>query len=363
MWATRLSRRRPAEVRTDHGRHARGYGLSMTRSARHVNLASRPNGAPVPENFEVVEAEVPAAQDGEIVVANRFMSVDPYMRGRMNDVKSYVPPFQIGEPLAGGAVGQVIESNSPDIAVGDHVVHGLGWREIAVLPASQAQPAANVDGVSLSANLGVLGMPGMTAYAGLLDVASFKEGDVVFVSGAAGAVGSLVGQLAKLKGASLVVGSAGSDEKVAWLTEELGYDTAFNYKSGPVATQLFAAAPDGIDVYFDNVGGDHLQAALHSLNVHGRVALCGAISMYNNTEPAPGPNNLSLAIGKRLNLRGFIVSDHADMRDDFVREVGGWLADGTIKAEETVMHGIESAGDAFIGLLAGANTGKMVVEL
>jgi len=335
----------------------------MTRSARHVNLASRPNGAPVPANFEVVEADVPPAQEGEIVVANRFMSVDPYMRGRMNDVKSYDPPFQIGAPLEGGAVGEVIESNSPDVAVGDHVVHGLGWREIAVLPAAASQPAANVEGVSLSANLGVLGMPGMTAYAGLLDVASFKEGDAVFVSGAAGAVGSLVGQLAKLKGASLVVGSAGSDEKVSWLTDELGYDTAFNYKSGPVTKQLFAAAPDGIDVYFDNVGGDHLEAALHALTVHGRVALCGAISMYNNTEPAPGPSNLSLAIGKRLNLRGFIVSDHADMRDDFVREVGGWLADGTIKAEETVMKGIESAGDAFIGLLAGANTGKMVVEL
>ena len=335
----------------------------MTRTARHVNLVSRPNGAPVPSDFEVVQAEVAAAKDGEIVVANRFMSVDPYMRGRMNDTKSYVPPFQLGEPLAGGAVGEVIESNSPDVAVGDHVVHGLGWREIAVLPASEAQPAAVVDGVSLSANLGVLGMPGMTAYVGLLDVASFREGDAVFVSGAAGAVGSLVGQLAKLKGSPLVIGSAGSDEKVAWLTDELGIDTAFNYKSGPVAKQLFAAAPNGIDVYFDNVGGDHLQAALHALNVHGRVALCGAISMYNNTEPAPGPNNLSLAIGKRLNMRGFIVSDHADMRDDFVREVGGWLADGTIKAEETVMQGIDSAPEAFIGLLAGANTGKMIVEL
>lgn len=334
----------------------------MTRTARHVNLASRPTGAPVPANFEVVEAEVPSAQDGEVVVANRFMSVDPYMRGRMNDVKSYVPPFQIGEPLAGGAVGEVIESNAVDVAVGDHVVHGLGWREIAVLPASQTQPAADVEGVSLSANLGVLGMPGMTAYAGLLDVASFKQGDAVFVSGAAGAVGSLVGQLAKLKGASLVIGSAGSDEKVSWLTDELGYDAAFNYKSGPVDKQLFAAAPNGIDVYFDNVGGDHLEAALHAMNVHGRVAMCGAISMYNNTSPAPGPNNLTLAIGKRINMRGFIVSDHADMRDDFVREVGGWLADGTIKAEETVMQGIENAGEAFIGLLAGANTGKMVVE-
>ena len=175
-------------------------------------------------------------------------------------------------------------------------------------------------------------------------------------------MGSLVGQIAKALGASRVIGSAGSPAKVKRLLE-LGFDAAFDYHDGPVRKQLAEAAPDGIDVYFDNVGGDHLQAALHSLNVHGRVALCGAISMYNNTEPAPGPNNLSLAIGKRLNLRGFIVSDHADMRDDFVREVGGWLADGTIKAEETVMHGIESAGDAFIGLLAGANTGKMVVEL
>lgn len=335
----------------------------MTRIARHVNLASRPNGAPVAENFEVVEAEVRAAGDGEIIVANRFMSVDPYMRGRMNDVKSYVPPFQIGQPLEGGAVGEVIESNSPAVAVGDHVVHGLGWREIAVLPAAQTQPAAQVEGLSLSANLGVLGMPGLTAYAGLLDVASFKEGDAVFVSGAAGAVGSLVGQLAKLKGASLVVGSAGSDEKVEWLTTDLGYDVAFNYKSGPVIEQLLNAAPDGIDVYFDNVGGDHLEAALHALKAHGRVALCGAISMYNNTAPAPGPNNLSLAIGKRLNLRGFIVSDHADMRADFVREVGGWLVDGTIKQEETVLQGIDSAADAFIGMLAGMNTGKMLVEL
>ncbi len=335
----------------------------MTSIARHVNLASRPNGAPVAENFEVVEAEVPEPRDGEVVVANRFMSVDPYMRGRMNDTKSYVPPFEIGRPLEGGAVGEVIESNSPDVAVGDHVVHGLGWREIAVVPAASTQPAATIEGVSLSANLGVLGMPGLTAYAGLLDVASFREGDAVFVSGAAGAVGSLVGQLAKLKGASHVVGSAGSDEKVEWITAELGYDAAFNYKSGSVAKQLFAAAPDGIDVYFDNVGGDHLEAAIHALNVHGRVALCGAISMYNNTSPAPGPNNLSLAIGKRLNLRGFIVSDHGDLRDDFIREVGGWLVDGTIKQEETVLQGIESAGDAFIGLLAGMNTGKMVVEL
>lgn len=335
----------------------------MTRTARQVHLASRPNGAPVSENFDVVEVEVREPTDGEVVVANKFMSVDPYMRGRMNDVKSYVPPFQIGEPLDGGAVGEVVESNSPDLSVGDYVVHGLGWREVAVLPASHTQPAATVEGVPLSANLGVLGMPGMTAYAGLLEVASFSEGDAVFVSGAAGAVGSLVGQLAKLKGASRVVGSAGSDDKVAWLTDELGFDAAFNYKAGSVGKQLRSAAPDGIDVYFDNVGGDHLEAALHALKVNGRVALCGAISMYNNTEPAPGPNNLTLAIGKRLTMRGFIVTDHGDMRDDFVREVGGWLADGTITSEETIMQGIEAAPEAFIGLLAGANTGKMVVQI
>ena len=337
--------------------------MSESRTSRQINLVARPNGAPVATDFELVEVDVAAPADGEVVVANRFMSVDPYMRGRMNDVKSYVPPFQLGEVLAGGAVGEVIESNSPDLSVGDFVVHGLGWREIAVVPAAQTQPATAVDGVPLSANLGVLGMPGLTAYAGLLEVASFVEGDAVFVSGAAGAVGSVVGQIAKLKGASHVVGSAGSDEKVAFLTDELGFDAAFNYKSGSVTKQLLGAAPDGIDVYFDNVGGDHLQAALHALRPFGRVALCGAISVYNNTEPAPGPNNLTMAIGKQLNLRGFIVSAFDSMRAQFVAEVGGWLADGSLRNDETIVDGIEHAADAFIGLLAGANTGKMVVAI
>lgn len=337
--------------------------MSDPRTSRQVNLASRPNGAPVRADFDVVETEVPEPGDGEVVVENRFMSVDPYMRGRMNDVKSYVPPFQIGEVLAGGAVGEVVESKSPDVAVGDLVTHNLGWREVSVVPADQTQPAATVEGVPLSANLGVLGMPGLTAYAGLLEVASFSEGDAVFVSGAAGAVGSVVGQIAKIRGASRVVGSAGSDEKVSFLTDLLGFDAAFNYKSGSVTKQLIHAAPDGIDVYFDNVGGDHLQAALHALKVYGRVALCGAISVYNNTEPAPGPNNLALAIGKQLTLKGFIVSDYASLHDQFVADVGGWLADGSLRNDETVVQGIDNAPDAFIGLLAGANTGKMVVEL
>ncbi|MEP1123864.1 MAG: NADP-dependent oxidoreductase [Ilumatobacter sp.] len=337
--------------------------MTDTRTSRQINLVARPNGAPVESDFEVVEVDVAAPSDGEVVVANRFMSVDPYMRGRMNDVKSYVAPFQLGEVLAGGAVGEVIESNSPDVAVGDLVTHGLGWREIAVVPADETQPATAVEGVPLSANLGVLGMPGLTAYAGLLEVASFVEGDAVFVSGAAGAVGSVVGQIAKLKGASRVIGSAGSDEKVSFLTDLLGFDAAFNYKSGPVSKQLLAAAPDGIDVYFDNVGGDHLQAALHALKPNGRVAMCGAISVYNNTEPAPGPNNLTLAIGKQLTLKGFLVGAHASLREQFVTEVGGWLADGSLRNDETIVEGIDNAPSAFIGLLAGANTGKMVVAI
>lgn len=337
--------------------------MSETRISRQVNLVARPHGAPVPSDFEVVEADVPAPGEGEVVVKNAFMSVDPYMRGRMNDVRSYTPPFQLGEALEGGAVGEVIESNSPDLHVGDLVVHGLGWREIAVVPAAQTQPAASIDGVSLSANLGVLGMPGMTAYVGLLEVASFVEGDAVFVSGAAGAVGSVVGQIAKLKGASRVIGSAGSDDKVTLLTDVIGFDAAFNYKSGSVTKQLMDAAPDRIDVYFDNVGGDHLQAALHALKPNGRVAMCGAISVYNNTEPAPGPNNLAVIIGKQLNLRGFIVSNFESMRAAFLDEVGGWLADGSMRTDETVVDGIDNAPEAFIGLLDGANTGKMIVSL
>lgn len=337
--------------------------MSESRASRQINLVARPNGVPVPGDFELVEVDVAAPADGEVVVANRFMSVDPYMRGRMNDVKSYTPPFQLGEVLAGGAVGEVIESNSPNLSVGDLVVHGNGWREIAVVNAAETQPATAIDGVPLSANLGVLGMPGLTAYAGLLEVASFAEGDAVFVSGAAGAVGSVVGQIAKLKGASRVIGSAGSDEKVSFLTDILGFDAAFNYKSGSVTKQLLGAAPRGIDVYFDNVGGDHLQAALHALNPMGRVALCGAISVYNNTEPAPGPNNLAMAIGKQLTMRGFIVTSFEPMREQFVTEIGGWLANGSLRNDETIVEGIENAADAFIGLLAGANTGKMVVSI
>ncbi|MDH6574871.1 NADP-dependent oxidoreductase [Kitasatospora sp. MAP5-34] len=329
---------------------------------REWHLVARPAGWPTPENFALVEAPVRQPGPGEILVRNEYLSVDPYMRGRMNDVKSYVPPFQLGAAMDGGAVGYVIASEAEGIAVGDAVLHGLGWREYATLPAERAvkvDPAL----APLSYYLGVLGMPGLTAYAGLLEVASFKEGDSVFVSGAAGAVGSLVGQIAKLKGASRVIGSAGSAEKVAKLVDGYGFDAAFNYKDGPVREQLAEAAPDGIDVYFDNVGGDHLEAAISALNPYGRATLCGAIAQYNDTTPPAGPRNLAMAIGKRLRLQGMLVNDHAALQSQFVAEMAGWLRDGKLSYDETVVKGVENTAEAFIGLLRGDNTGKMVVQL
>jgi NADPH-dependent curcumin reductase CurA len=324
--------------------------------SREIRLAARPAGAPQPSDFELAEVEVGGPGDGEIVVRNTFMSVDPYMRGRMNDAKSYLPPFGLGEPLSGGAVGEVVASRAERFAEGDAVVHQLGWREYSVLAGKHAR---KVD-APRSEFLGVLGMPGLTAYVGLLDIAGLREGDVVFVSGAAGAVGSLAGQIAKLRGHT-VIGSAGSPEKVAHVRDELGFDAAFDYHDG-VLQQLREAGPDGIDVYFDNVGGEHLEAAISVLNTYGRVALCGAISGYN--EPVPGPRNMMLAVEKRLMLRGFIILDHADRRGAFIEEVGAWVREGRVKFRETIVDGgIEAAPQAFIDLLRGANVGKMLVRL
>ncbi len=329
---------------------------------RQIVLVSRPSGWPTEDNFAMTEADRPDLADGQVRVRNLFMSVDPYMRGRMNDVKSYVPPFQLGEPLQGGAIGLVTESRSADLAEGDLVLHMLGWRDEAVMPARHAQKVAAAEGLSPSAYLGVLGMPALTAYVGLLDIAALKPGDVVFVSGAAGAVGSVAGQIAKLKGAARVIGSAGSEEKVRWL-REIGFDAAFNYRARSVVEQLREAAPDGIDVYFDNVGADHLDAALVRLNPHGRVAMSGAIAHYNATEPLPGPTNIGLVITKRLILRGFIVSDHQHRMPDMIADVTAWLRDGKLSHAETVVDGLDHAPDAFIDLLRGANTGKMIVRL
>ena len=338
-------------------------------TTREWHLVRRPRGEPVDEDFALVETPLPPLDDGEILVRNTFLSVDPYMRGRMNDVTSYVPAFQLDQPMDGGAIGVVeqvggsaTDATGREVVKGDTVLHGLGWRSRAVLPARGARV---VDAALAPAQawLGVLGMPGLTAYVGLTRIAQFREGDRVFVSAAAGAVGSLVGQIARLKGASLVVGSAGGPEKTQWLIDDAGFDHAVDYQATPIGTGLKEAAPEGIDVYFDNVGADHLEAAISSLRPNGRAAICGMIARYNDTEAAPGPRNMAMIIGKRLTLRGFIVSDHDDLRPQFEEEVGGWLREGKIVWRETVVEGIDQAVAGFRSLMSGGNTGKMLIRL
>ncbi|PZS33170.1 MAG: NADP-dependent oxidoreductase [Pseudonocardiales bacterium] len=334
----------------------------MPVTAREWNLVARPHGEPSPDCFELVGVELADPGPGEVLVRNTWLSVDPYMRSRMDDRESYVPPYRLNEPMVGGAVGVVEASNHPDLAPGDTVAHELGWRDRAVMDRKDAHKI-DTTAVPAQAHLNVLSMIGLTAYAGLLDVAAMKAGDTVFVSGAAGAVGSLAGQMARLKGAGRVVGSAGSAEKVAWLVDEAGFDAAFNYKDGPVRKLLRGVAPDGIDVYFDNVGGEHLEAAIGSMKLHGRIAVCGMISVYNATSPPPGPRNLPLFIARRLSMRGFLVFDYGHLRPEFLREVGAWYAEGRIVTEETVTDGVENTVEAFLGLLRGANIGKMLVRL
>jgi NADPH-dependent curcumin reductase CurA len=329
-------------------------------AGREVRLASRPVGEPSLDDFELAEVTVPDPADGELVVRNAFMSVDPYMRGRMSDRKSYVPPFEVGQPLQGGAIGRVVASRAQDVPEGAWVQSNLGWREFASGPARAFQ-VVDPGHRSPSLQLGALGGPGFTAYVGLLDIGQPQPGETVFVSAAAGAVGTIVGQLAKIHGCR-VIGSAGSAEKLDVL-REIGFDEAFDYKAVDVREALAAAAPDGVDVYFDNVGGDHLEAALDVMNPFGRIPVCGMISLYNATEPQPGPRNLFLIIGKRLLLKGFIISDHMDRRQAFIDEVGGHLDAGRLVVKETVEHGIERAPNAFIGMLRGANVGKMLVQL
>jgi NADPH-dependent curcumin reductase CurA len=337
--------------------------MSAQTSGREWHLTRRPHGTPTLADFRIATVDVPAPVDGEVLVRNTFLSVDPYMRGRMNDVRSYVEPFELDQAMTGGALGEVVESASESLQPGDLVVHNYGWRELATGPASHFRKVEAVEGVPISAHLGVLGMIGLTAYVGLLDVEKMQAGETVFVSGAAGAVGSMVGQIAKLKGAARVVGSAGTREKVDLLTSKYGYDAAFDYHDGSVNRQLREAAPDGIDVYFDNVGGDHLEAAIFAFNRFGRAAICGAISAYNSTEPPSAPHNLSLIIGKGVSLTGFLVSHHADRAAHAAAEIGPWVASGAIVHQETVVHGVENTPAAFIDLLAGANIGKMIVAL
>jgi hypothetical protein len=327
---------------------------------RQVQLVSRPVGWPELDDFRLVETELPEPSGGQVLVRNQFISVDPYMRGRMNDLRSYTPPYRLNAPMDGGAVGEVVASRSPDRAVGEVVVHQAGWRDYAVLDAARTR-RVDVAVAPAPAYLGVLGLTGFTAWVGLLEIAGLRPGETVFVSGAAGAVGSVAGQVAKLRGAARVVGSAGSPAKLARL-RELGFDAGFDYHRVPVRDRLKEAAPEGIDIYFDNVGGGQLEAAIGALNPFGRVALCGSISAYNATEPPPGPGNLALAIGKQLTLRGFIVTSYGHLRDRFEAEMAGWLREGKIRYDETVVDGLEHAVEAFLGMLRGENTGKMLVR-
>ena len=328
--------------------------------ARAWTLAARPQGTPKHTDFAIIDLPSGALGAGEVRVANRWLSVDPYMRGRMNDVKSYVPPFQLGQPMEGGAIGEVVESNTPELAPGDLVQHMLGWRDEAIGTADQFRkaPALSVDP---QAFLGQFGMPGMTAYFGLLAVAEAKAGDTVFVSAAAGAVGSTVVQVAKAKGMT-VIGSAGSADKCAWV-KELGADAVIDYTAGvPVVKALAAVAPKGVDVYFDNVGGEHLDAALAHARPRARFAICGMIDVYNDAK-ATELKYLARLIGNRVRMQGFIVSDYLDRAEDFYRDMGAMLAAGQLRREETVMEGLGAMPDAFLGLFTGGNRGKMLVKL
>ncbi|OYW77754.1 MAG: NADP-dependent oxidoreductase [Verrucomicrobia bacterium 12-59-8] len=329
-------------------------------TSREVHLISRPKRLPEVSDFEITQTKLEPLQDQQVLVRNLFMSVDPYMRGRMNEGKSYVPAFELNKAMEGGAVGEVVESRASEFKVGDVVTSNYGWREYFIASPKELHGVSK-DIQPLSIYLGTLGMTGMTAWAGL-KLGEVKAGDVIYISGAAGAVGSVAGQLAKLKGCR-VIGSAGSNEKVAFLREECGFDAAFNYNTGPVAEQLNVESPDGIDVYFDNVGGEALEAALSSLRLHGRIIACGGISGYNDVKPKPGPSNLFNMITKRLTMKGLLVCDWLDHQGEFEKEVGGYFKAGTLKHKETVVCGVENAAVAFIGLFSGQNIGKMVVKL
>ncbi|MYV99562.1 NADP-dependent oxidoreductase [Streptomyces sp. SID3343] len=331
-------------------------------TGREIRLVSRPLGAPTAENFELVTTAIPQPAEGQILVRNTWMSVDPYMRGRMDDAESYIPPFELGAALDGSAVGEVVVSRADAVPVGATVSHFAGWREYAVVDAATAI-VLDTSAVPAQAYLGALGTTGLTAYAALTEVAPVREGDTVFVSGAAGAVGSVAGQIARKLGAARVIGSAGGPVKAKKLVGDFGYDVALDHRAGAIADQLAEAAPDGIDVYIDHVGGDHLEAAIANAKVGARFALVGAISGYNATGPVPGPGNLFQAYVKRLNLRGMLINDHFALFPEFTGRAIGWLTEGSLHTEETVFEGIEQAPAAFLGVLSGANTGKMLVRL
>ncbi|MCG9130135.1 NADP-dependent oxidoreductase [Candidatus Poribacteria bacterium] len=323
--------------------------------SRQIHLKNRIVGMPKASDFEVVEVPLPEPGEGEVLVQNLYTSVDPYMRGGMRSI-------ELGKTLEGGCAGQIVQSNSDQFKVGDAVTGPLGWRDHYIASAARVT-AVDTTIAPLQSFLGAVGMPGRTAYFGFLEIGQPKAGETVFVSAAAGAVGSIVCQIAKIKGCR-VVASAGSDQKVAWLLEKAGVDAAFNYKNvDDLEAELRGHCPDGLDIYFENVGGRHLQAALSVMNMHGRIPLCGMISHYNDVEPTPGPTNLSAAIGKRIRLQGFIVTDFMARNSEFYRDMGQWISEGRIHWEETIVEGLENAPKAFISLFTGEKLGKIIVKV
>ncbi len=339
--------------------------MIATKVSREICLTEYPVGMPSENNFKLVQVEIPEpTKEGEFLIRNIWMSVDPYMRGRMRkEGNSYIPPFKINQPLEGSCIGQVITSKNKQFAVGEYVLGMFGgWREYWL---SNGLDVIKVNSklAPIQSFLGTFGMTGLTAYVGLLKIAELKHGNTIFVSAASGAVGSIVCQIAKINGCR-VIGSAGSEEKVKWLNDEAGIDYAFNYKQvNDISDELLKVCPDKIDIYFDNVGGKHLEAALANMKTFGRIVLCGMIAQYNANSPIPGPSNLFLAITNRLKLQGFIVRDHYDLLTEFHDAMAKWVGEGRIKWKETVVEGIENAPKAFLGLFKGENFGKMLVKI
>ena len=334
----------------------------MASVARQFKLAARPVGMPKESDFSLEEIPVPAPGDGQVLVKTSYLSVDPYMRGRITGIRSYADPVNIGDVMVGGAVGQVVESHHTGFATGDFVLGYWGWQEHAVVE-GKTLLKLNPNLAPISTALGVLGMPGMTAYFGFLEICKPQPGEVVVVSGAAGAVGSLVGQIAKIKGCR-VVGIAGTDEKVHWLVNDLGFDAAFNYKTTTDYTsKLKEICPSGIDCYFDNVGGAITDSVFPLLNVFGRVSVCGQISMYNLEKPEPGPRLLPYTLVKQLKVEGFIVTRWQSRWGEGIAQMAQWLKEGKIQHREDIVEGFENTAKAFIGMLQGENTGKMLVKM
>jgi NADPH-dependent curcumin reductase CurA len=339
--------------------------MVITKVSREICLTEYPVGMPTENNFKLVQVEIPEpTKEGEFLVRNIWMSVDPYMRGRMRkeEGNSYIPSFKLDQPLDGACIGQVIVSKNKEFDVGEYVLGMLGWREYWLSNGSDVIKI-NPKLAPIQSFLGTFGMTGLTAYVGLLKIGELEHGDTLFVSAASGAVGSIVCQIAKINGCH-VIGSAGSEEKVKWLVDQAGIDYAFDYKQvDDISSELIKVCPDKIDIYFDNVGGKHLEAALDNMKTFGRIVLCGMISQYNSNSPIPGPSNLFLAITNRLKLQGFIVRDHYDILNEFHDAMAKWVGEGKIKWKETVLEGIENAPKAFLGLFKGENFGKMLVKI